>query len=86
MPRIATTAPEGDVLAELTFQLARVHAGARGLNGIQDLKAGFDQIRESRANTSAAMQEGVHRAVLLYVVAKRLMARLEQVAVGLRAA
>ena len=49
--------PEGDVLAKVSFELNGVHAARGALDGIQNIEAGFDELRDERRNGAAGMNE-----------------------------
>ena len=44
--RVHAATPEGDLLAVLALQLARIHAGGGALHGVEDVEASLDDLRD----------------------------------------
>lgn len=68
-PRIAATAPKADVLPEFPLEFLWFHVARAGLNGVNDVIARFDEIRQKLVNRTAGVKKGFHVAVLLDVFA-----------------
>jgi len=82
---VDTTAPEGNIRTEFPLQPLGLHITRVGLNRVEDLETGFDQVGDQLVNGTAGVQESMHGAVIMDIAAKDPVARFEQALVHLRA-
>jgi SAM-dependent methyltransferase len=81
--RVAASAPEGKVAAELAFQALGLHMPGAGLHRVEDLDAGFDQVGNQLVDAAATVQKNVRVAVFAGVAIDALVARQKQLAIAL---
>ena len=70
---------EDQTIAELLLEPARLHIGCRGLDRIENVDTGFDQVRDEvlLVNRAATMKERLHPGVRMHPAAQRPVMRFE---------
>ncbi len=79
---IDAAAPEGDVLAELAFELDGVHLSGGALDGVEDIETGVDEVGDELEDGAAGVDEGFPVGVFVDEVVDLFMEGFVEVAVG----
>ena len=82
--RIDQPAPEGHVVAEVALERRRFHAHGADLYRVDDVDADLDHVGDDLADGAARVEEDLGVAARLDKVHDLLVARLDDLAIGLR--